>query len=226
MALRVLLLALAMHAPAARSEILVVPYAEIAARLDGRIDFQTFPDRPEPGFALDQVIAVPGARLGERFAGQSAAASGGFDRPLGPVVAPLAVLSGGPGHNLAVARHRGFGSVALFPLGPAGHGRIDGRGEGALAVMFDSDQTETGLLVHAAYADPLGARPAGGTVTVDFLGRDGTRLGSVRLPAGAGIQPVGVRSTSAPIAGFLVTNDDPGGIAIDDILFAPPVPLG
>ena len=136
--------------------------------------------------------------------------------------APLRLTGHGPGLGLAFAWHRGFGSVAVFPLGPDGFGALSGRGEGSLAVLFPHDQAALGLRVHSDYPDPLGARATRpGTVTLIAMSRDGHEIGRHAMRLAAGITALGLERTSGvrDIAGFVLLNTDPGGIAVDDILY-------
>ena len=216
---------------AAPAAIVDTDYDTLAARLDGRMDFEDLPAIAEPGVILDSVYRVPGAALAEHFAGQSVrirrlpeAWGGGRHDALSheDLRAPLALRPGPPGQSLAVAQHRGFGSGAVFPVGPDGARARSGRGEGALALLFDSDQRAVGLRIHADYADPLGGRPPPGVATVQFHARDGTRLGVAALTLGHGVASFGfvVQGAGAGIAALTIHNADPGGIAIDDIVFA------
>lgn len=195
-------------------------YTALAREADGRIGFETLPQRPEPGFDLDAPLREPGATIGERFAGQRATGTP-HDHLSGGPSAPLTVAPGPPGRNLSVAFHRGFGSNALFPLGPDGFPALTARGEGAAAVLFDHDQAAFGLLVHSDYADPLGARAPRGDVVLRLYDRTGRLIGTARQRLEQGINRIALRRDGniPDIAGVTITNTDPGGIAIDDILF-------
>lgn len=229
MTIWVLLLALCAPVAAGAQALAPLPYNALAARMPEKIGFETLPAQAEPGVALDHPFAVPGAQIGVRFAGQSPAvlvtrAGHRFD-DLGQrrADAPLRLVPDPPGQGLAFARHRGFGSVAVFPLGPDGFAARSGRGEGSLAVLFKDDQPGVGLLVHSDYADPLGARDAPpGAVQLIVLGRDGAVIGVQVIRLGPGITPIAVQRDAGQrdIAGFVLLNSDPGGIAVDDILLA------
>ncbi|MCM2561425.1 hypothetical protein M8756_06060 [Lutimaribacter sp. EGI FJ00015] len=231
----VLALILACIRPALADPLLAVPYADLAARLDGRITFDTLPAGPEPGLSLDHPVQVDGAAVGAGFAGQQhairqAGSGARYDRlARARAQAPLRLVGQGPGQGLAFAHHRGFGSVAVFPLGPDGFKALSGRGEGALAVLLPGDQAAVGLRIHSDYPDPLGARPARpGTVEVIALSSDGRVIGRHGARLGAGITELGlVRAEGqADIAGFVLLNTDPGGIAVDDIVFQRAALLG
>ncbi len=195
-------------------------YATLARELDGRISFDTLPQRLEPGFNLDAPMRFHGAWLGERLVGQ---VTGGapWDVIDGTARVPLAVAPGRPGQNQSVALHRGFGSNALFPVGPGGFPAVDARGEGAVAILFDRDQAAFGLRIQADYADPLGNRPPPGTVQMAFYTRKGVLIARTEHQLGNGITEIGLRRAGniPDIAAVVITNTDPGGVAIDDIVF-------
>ncbi|SHI78506.1 hypothetical protein SAMN05444000_10355 [Shimia gijangensis] len=224
MSLRLLFL-LAFTTPVS-AEIIAVPYSDLRLELSNTLTFETLPQRPEPGFNLDHPLRSAGAWVGEHFAGQSmaevVATNGSPHDALGHAFGhrPLSVQPGLPNRNLSIAFHRGFGSNAILPLGPDGFDRVSGRGEGALAVVFDTDQMAVGFRVHTDYAAPLGNIPSSGDVRVHFFTRQGYPIETKVLTPGRGISEFGFRVTDGPIlGGMVVTNTDPGGIAIDDILF-------
>lgn len=203
-----------------------MPYDNLKQELSNTLTFETLPQRPEPGFNLDHPLRSAGAWVGEHFAGQSIvevkAANGTLHDALGHPFGhrPLSVKPGPKRRNLSVAYHRGFQSNAVLPLGPDGFDAISGRGEGALAVVFDSDQQAVGFRLHTDYAAPLGSPSQKGEVQAHFFSRQGYPLGDVTLAPARGPTDHGFRVYSGPlIGGILITNTDPGGIAIDDILF-------
>ena len=208
-----------------------LPYAELARKMTAKVTFDGILRRDEPGFSFDHPFPVEGVSVGPWIAGLTPGVRVGRDGArhddLGgdtPALAPLRLVSAPSGQGLAVAHHRGFGSNAVFPLGPKGFSDIGGRGEGALAVLYPVPQAGIGLRVHGDYADPLGSRGvAPGAVRIVVLAGDGTMIGSHALRLGTGITEIAVeRPDGQPdIAGFLLLNDDPGGIAVDDILVAP-----
>lgn len=224
-ALRIFLAAAAaaVLATPATAQVIAVDPAVTEPRLETVIDFEAFPPRAEPGWRFDQVQPVAGAWIGEAFAGQTTHADGVFDRIIGMPDTPLAVRPGAAGRNLAVAHHRGFGSNAVFALGPVGFDAIEGRGEGALAVLFPVPQRAVALKVHGEYPDPLGARTVpSGSVRLAFYRADGTMAGeaSVRLVDGVNRLAFATASGTAQIIGLVITTDDPGGIALDDIRYS------
>ncbi|PCH73733.1 MAG: hypothetical protein COC12_04665 [Rhodobacteraceae bacterium] len=195
-------------------------YTTLARDLDGRISFETLPQHPEPGFNLDAPMRFHGAWLGERLAGQVTSGAP-WDVIDGKPRVPLAVVPGKPGQNQSVALHRGFASNALFPIGPGGFPAVGARGEGAVTILFDRDQAAFGLRIQADYADPLGNRPPPGKVQMAFYTRKGMLIAWTERQLGYGITEIGWRRAGniPDIAAVVITNTDPGGVAIDDIVF-------
>lgn len=210
--------------------IISAPYSQLKQELDGIASFESVPGRAEPGLSFDQPLRFPGIWIAEHFAGQQIDRGlHGHDRlESADPIAPLAIRSGRPKQNQSVAAHRGFGSNALFPLGPDGFDLISGRGEGAVAILFDHDQAAIGLRVHSDYAAPLGSAKEPGQLIVHFFRRDGRIIFTDTQSLAPAITDLGWRGKHglAEIAGILVLNTDPGGIAMDDILFQRVPPLG
>lgn len=207
---------------AAEPDIRRVPYAQVQLDLDAVITFETLPRRAEPGINLNAPMREGRAWFGEHLRGQTVAPSDtSHDRlATGPAL-PLTVTPGLPGANLSVAYHRGFGSNALFPVGPVGFPARSARGEGAVAILFDQDQRAIGLRIHSDYAAPLGQARPQGSVTLSFYTRQGQLIARHVETLKRAINDLGFeRSSDLPdIAALTVTNDDPGGIALDDILY-------
>lgn len=222
-------------APVMAQTVLPRPYAQLQQELDRIEGFAAWPARPEPGHLLTAPHRGDGITVASHFAGQSPAvltrrAGGRFDTlTRARASAPLMIETGPPGQGISIAQHRGFGSNAVLPIGPDGFDVVSGRGEGSLAILFDHDQAAVGLLVHADYADPLGVRAAPrGTVEVILLDRTGRVLARDVTPLSEGITALGygTRDDAPLIAGLVVLNTDPGGIAVDDILYARAAVMG
>lgn len=193
-----------------------LPYAALAATTAGIYDFEQFEPRPEPGMSIDSLLGDARVVFGEAFAGQVVTGTP-FDTLTGTPSAPLTLYPGDMGENHALAYHAGFGSVALFPLGPWGFPAVAARGEGAVAMQFTRDVTAVGLRVHSDYADPLGSRPVPGSLLIQFYDRAGHLLDRHSILLDTGITDLGF--SGPPFAAVVITNTDPGGIAIDDIIF-------
>ncbi|MGI3184380.1 hypothetical protein [Nioella aestuarii] len=222
--LRALLAGLVLATPLDAQGIEAVDYDTVLADAQRLVTFEILPPRPEPGYPLDHGIAFAGGRIGSAFAGQSLSDVDGFDRLGGPPSVPLSLITGPSGQGLSLATHRGFGSLAIYPLGSAGFPALNARGEGSVAILFDEDVCQVGLRVHSDYPDTLGANAAPrGAVTLAAFGRAGETLGQISLGLASGITSHGLRSVDSlsAIAGLTVENSDPGGIALDDLAFGP-----
>lgn len=201
----------------AAADLRPVSYDDLKAQPHRIETFDTLPSVPEPGHRIDQHWRAPGLTIGERFVGQTALDTDGFDALTGTADHPLRAIPGAPGQTFAIAHHAGFGSNALFPVGPKGADLPEGRGEGSAALVFDMPQTAVGLRLHAEYPDPLGQRPASGTALLTFHHATGQTT-EVTLPLTHGVISLAWRSDTGIIA-LTVQNTDPGGIALDDILY-------
>lgn len=222
--LRALLAGLMLATPLNAQGIETADYATVLADAQTFVTFEILPPRPEPGYALDHGIAFSGGRIGSAFAGQTLDDVDGFDRLGGNPSAPLSLLTGPPGHGLSLATHHGFGSLAIYPLGPAEFPALEARGEGSAAVLFDEDVCQVGLRVHSDYPDPLGANTTPrGAVTLTAYGRGGDALGQINQTLATGVSSLGLQSADSlsAIAGLTIENSDPGGIALDDLAFGP-----
>ena len=162
-----------------------------------------------PGFLITDLLVMDGAVFGERFAGQSVEPVGTHDTISGRALPPLTVMPGASGQNLSVVWFDG--NNVLNGYGTAGYPKRDGQGEGAIAFLFDEDQAAVAFQLRGGEA---------GVAHVTFLMRDGMVLATLDLPP-AGEHPYGfVRSNgTSDIAGIIVTNTDPQGLAIDNIRF-------
>lgn len=184
--------------------------------LPRQIDFTNAPAGYGPGHLVDEVLTLSGARFGERFAGQILRHNGPHDDVSGPAFGPLTLLAGEKGQNLSVV---GFmGTRALNGYGIAGFPLRDAQGEGAIAVLFDDDQSAIALHLRGGEA---------GRAEVMFLRRDGSILARVPI-TGLAEQSYGfVQSGGAgDVAGIVLTNTDPQGIALDTIKFGNAANLG
>lgn len=161
------------------------------------------------GHPIDDLLIRPGARFGERFFGQSLTPEGDFDRVAGAAHAPLTAIPGAPGATLGALR---LGpTIVLQGHGPRAYPRVEAVGEGAIAIEFDNDQ--------AALAFDLRGGE-NGALEVTFLRRDGSEISRLRLGPLAEESYGFVRQDTIPdIAGILITNSDPQGIAIDNLAF-------
>lgn len=220
--IRVLTLFCLVPALAGASELRKVPYDTLKS-VPHRVEtFDSLPSVTEPGLNFDYHWRAPGLSIAERLLGQSveenATEHGRFDHLTGLPGAPPRVVPGAPGQNFTIAHHDGFGSNALFPLGPVGVAGADGRGEGSIAFTFDDPQFAFGLRIHAEYPDPLGERPMPRAAEVAFYDVNARLLTRFVLPLQSGVMSLAWRSGYG-VAAVTIENTDPGGIAIDDILY-------
>jgi hypothetical protein len=168
-----------------------------------------------PGYLVDDVLDLDGASFGERFVGQVIAPQGDHDAITGAAFGPLTMLPGDEGQNLSVVRFSG--NTVINGYGSAGFPRRHAQGEGAIAVLFDNDQSGLAFDLRGGEA---------GAAIVHFLRRDGESLGQVPVQP-TGEFAVGFYRTggAADIAGFVITNTDPQGLAIDTLRFGKPPDL-
>jgi len=180
------------------------------------IDFDDQPSGWGPGVEVDDVLALPGARIGEHFAGQQVSTSGAHDIVTGPAFAPLTVRAGRDGQNLSVVHFSG--TTLINGFGAAGYPSRDAQGEGAIAVEFDEDQSALSFELRGGEA---------GAASVTFLRRDGAILGTVPVvPTGEFTVGFITYDGNDDIAGFVITNTDPQGLAIDTLRFGKPPDIG
>lgn len=179
----------------------------------------TFDDQPSgmgPGIEHREVLHLDGARFGEHFFGQIRSAAGDFDIVLGRAAPPLQLLPGPVGEVFSI--HRLGGSNVINGFGPARFPSREAQGEGALAVLFDDDQA-------ALSFDVLGGED--GAAQILFLRRDGSPIDTVVIAplsdTSFGFMRRGLRPD---IAGVVITNDDPEGIALDNLRFGAVPQLG
>ena len=205
--------------PALADAIAPVPYDLVAQTAAGVIDFENFPVLPEPGQAVPHAIHASGAVLGAMLTGQSVEENHTFTALGGAPSSPPRVAQPPERPTMAIAFHAGFGSNAAFPLGPDGFAQRSGRGEGSVAISFHAPIQSFALRLHLDYADPLGSRPTPGPVWLHFYGVDAALVHLETLSPAHGVQSFGFLST-LPVTAITLTHQDPGGIAIDDILYS------
>lgn len=179
----------------------------------------TFDDQPSgmgPGIEHRDILVLDGARFGEHFHGQMRGAVGDFDVIAGQALGPLTLRPGPAGELFSI--HRLGPSNVINGFGPARFPKREAQGEGALAVLFDDDQP-------ALSFDILGGED--GTALITFLRRDGTVIDAVELTPLSDREFGFMRQALRPdIAGFVITNTDPEGIAVDNLRFGAVPQLG
>uniref|UniRef100_UPI0035653A7B hypothetical protein n=1 Tax=Rhodosalinus sp. TaxID=2047741 RepID=UPI0035653A7B len=146
----------ALPTAAAADRLTQVPYDDLPPLAPNLVTFDRLPAKAYPGYSFDHGLAVPGARLGERFAGQRLEAvrvddGGPHDRLAGRPSVPLTIEPGAPGEGLSLSLHTAYRSMALYPLGPLGQPDPEARGEGSVAILFAEDACAVGFRVHTEY---------------------------------------------------------------------------
>lgn len=175
--------------------------------LPQELGFDDQPSSRGPGRLVSGVLDLNGASFGERFAGQSLSAEEMFDTVDGAADAPLTLMPGAAGQNLTVLRLSQ--GNALSGDGPAGYPKQEATGEGAIAILFTRDQGAVRLWLRGG---------EGGAATILFMDRDGTVIDSHAV-APLAEEAVGFAHEPGRIAGLVVTNTDPEGIALDQVDF-------
>ncbi len=184
--------------------------------LTREINFDDLPSGWDPGHLIDDLLVLDGARFGERFAGQRVESLGSHDRIAGVALPPLTLLPGAPGETLSIVHM--LGSNILNGFGPEGFPRASAQGEGAIAVLFDKDQPALAFTILGGEA---------GSAQIAFLRRDGSLVHTVSIETTGTLRLGFLRNTmEADIAGIVITNTDPQGLAVDNVRFGPPPQLG
>ena len=176
-------------------------------RLSEIVGFDGQPSGLGPGRDVRGLLTLEGASFGERFAGQRLERVETFDHVDGPAEAPLTLLAGADWHNLSVLRMPGLN--VLSGDGPEGYPKQAATGEGAIAILFARDQAALRLWLRGG---------EGGTARVQFLARDGAVL-DLHEVAALSEDEVGFVDEQGRIAGLVLTNRDPEGIALARVEF-------
>lgn len=178
-------------------------------RLGRTITFDDQRGGAGPGVQVEGLLVLPGASFGVYFAGQGLTDDQGFTTVWGPALPPLTLLAGPAGQPLTLLR---IGTAVLLSgTGPRGFPQTAATGEGAVAILFDDDQAILRL-------DLRGGE--GGVAILQALARDGTEIGRIAVSP-LTEAPVGLLRGGpvADIAGLVITNRDPEGIALDAVGF-------
>ena len=177
------------------------------------IDFESIAGGPPPGTNYDGILNFGGVLIGERFAGQTLSFSGNSDVLSGSPTGPLSLVVGTPGQNVAILSipAEGVPTNAVVGLGRLGFPNPLAIGEGAVAILFDNDQSQFGF-------QSLGGNL--GSANFDFFRRDGSLIQAL-TPTRLGSNSFGFEREGSinDIAGISIWNTDPGGIAFDNIIF-------
>jgi hypothetical protein len=161
----------------------------------------------------NEIIVLSGASFGERFAGQIRSSNGVFDVLSGSPTRPLSLVAGAALRNLEISDNPAgpAGNRVLDGLGPRGFPNFNARGEGSVAVLFGVDQSEFGLDILQA---------DGGSAFLSFFRRDGSLIDRITLDdLTDGTVAFRRAGDVQDIAGFSIFNNDPGGLAFDNLRF-------
>ncbi|MGI9490736.1 MAG: PEP-CTERM sorting domain-containing protein [Geminicoccaceae bacterium] len=177
------------------------------------IDFESIAGGVAPGTNYDDLLNFGGVLIGERFAGQTLSFSGNSDVLSGGPTGPLSLVAGASGQNLVVASSpiEGVFTNAVAGLGRLGFPNFDAGGEGAVAILFDNDQSQFGF-------QSVGGNL--GTANFDFFRRDGSLIEAL-TPTNLTSNSFGFAREGGinDIAGISIWNTDLGGIGFDNIIF-------
>jgi PEP-CTERM motif len=186
----------------------VVTFNEVDTKID-------FANLSSIGVSIDDILISGGVAFGEHFSGQLLSTSGNFDVPSGTPTGPLALQVGAPGENLFAATAR---VISLKPLqldnvlsgvGQRSASSTAGPGEGAISILFSSDQSQFGLQL-------VGLN--GGNTYFNFFREDGSLIQSFteRVSSNSYLgffRDAGIKD----IRGVTIWNDDRNGMAIDNV---------
>ena len=203
------ILAISFATPALACDTPICEVAPETLRLSRHITFDDQLSSFGVGREIGGLLEQPGATFGERFAGQVLTPEGDFDRFTGQPLAPLTILSGDKGQTLGILRL--MRTSVLQGHGPRGFPRSEAVGEGAVAVLFDHDQSALALDIRGGEQ---------GYATLIFLRRNGTEIHRLSLgPLSETSHGFLRQGGISDIAGLIVTNSDPEGIALDNLRF-------
>jgi hypothetical protein len=188
-----------------------VPYSSLT--VGQLIDFESVPGGGGAGTNYDGLLNFFGVLIGERFDGQVLGSSGNSDTLSGSPNGPLSVVAGAPNQNVNIVNSSPNGNV-LAGLGNLGFPDFSAIGEGAVAILFDNDQSEFGF---KSVGGDLG------NVTLEFFMRDGSLIDSLSpIGSGAGFFGFSREGGVKDIAGISMWNTDPAGIGYDNLIFDVP----
>ena len=198
--------------------IVATPYAEAVQSLTSVVDFEN-PPFQRKRFVETQPLQEACATFGEAFMGQRIRTveifGDSFDSIGGKPSSPLALAPPSMLWFLTREQLSHGRSVALLGNGPKGADKQAGVGEGAIAILFDIPQSAVAFTYDTHSPDVKQRR---GTMVLRFFDAEGRQLGFRRERLGRrGDVAFRTQNSQFDIKGILITNIDPGGIAIDDV---------
>jgi hypothetical protein len=186
-----------------------IPYASVGPNL---VDFEDVAALPFPGVVYNGILVSGGAKLAERFVGQTLSFSGNSDVLSGIPTGPLTLQIGAANQNLDVGIENGTHN--LLGCGPRGCLDANGYGEGSFAILFPGLVSEFGY--QGLFGDSFSLN-----TTVDFFASDGSLIASITV-AGQGDFGFQREGGVHDIAGVSIYTLDLGGLAYDNIKFDEP----
>jgi hypothetical protein len=182
-------------------------------------------------------LEIEKAQVGQMLRGQSLQARTGRGLDTHWVLAdrtaeaPLALATGSEGPVAGVVRDAAFGGYALTGVGPkqTGMGRY-WLGTGVVTILFDELQCLIGLRTWLdGGQDNIVMRDfPEGNLNVIFWNDAGEELADFRRTLDQGLVEIGYIQSAGSypeIKAVTIQNLDPGGIGIDEILYAPMCPM-
>ncbi len=183
------------------------------------ISFEGVTAGPGAGTNYDGVVLIDGVGFGEHFSGQAVTAAGNFDQVGGLPSGPLNLQAGASGRNLSLFQSPA--GVVMSGIGPGGYPLSDAIGEGALSLLFSTDQSEFGFRLAGGH---------GGNAYVSFFRDDGSLIQSLTLSGLPLVSFFGFTRDGGvhDIRGVSIWNDDPTGFGLaalrHDVASAVPEP--
>lgn len=187
---------------------------------------------------VNDLFRTEGLTFGERFAGQAlgtvpvtsplfpGSTTSDHDTLSGTPTSMLTLLSGNPSENISITRalsSGGGGNYRISGNAPIQNG-LTLRGEGALSLLFDDDQSQLGFSVTGAGGISNRQPVPSGPVTAQFFRRDGSLIDSLELALGSvsSISHFGFLREGGlvDIAGVSLTNIDAFGVSYDDFIYS------
>lgn len=174
------------------------------------VSFGSVPGGTGAGTNYDELLIVGGVGFGEHFSGQTVTAFGNFDQLTGTPSGGLTLLPGEDGQNLTVFQSPA--GAVLSGNGTQGWPIFDAIGEGAISLLFSTDQSEFGFRL---------AGGNGGNAYVSFFGSDGSLIQTMTLSGLPVVAGYGFSREGGvhDIRGVSIWNDDVTGFGLANIRF-------
>lgn len=213
-------------------QITEVPYEDLMALKPVVETFETHAQT-----SVRDALRIEQARIGQMLAGQSLQIRTGRGRDSHWVLkdrtatVPLALATGSEAPVAKVVYDAAFGRQALAGIGPAQTGAGNMRlGTGVVTILFDEPQCLFGLRtwLDGRQDNLVMRRHPEGNMNVIFWNEAGQELAEFRRFLDQGTVEAGYIQSAGSypeIRAVTIQNLDPGGIGIDEILYAPMCPM-